>query len=163
MQFTHSRRRSYPPNRRITKRSKHRVGNISVFIDVGYYPDGKPCEVFITGVRTGSAIRELLNALAQIISVSLQCGIGVREFYKTMFKLNTPQEHGFDPTKVVAIVFDELSKPFEEEITEVEKPVQTTKEIIPMITKPTKIFGAKIQPIWFDPLVYDKSGNLKPR
>lgn len=64
---------------------KHRKGNIthfhigelSGFVTIGEYDDGRPGEVFIEVAKTGSMMRGLIDALAIMVSHALQYGLDV--------------------------------------------------------------------------------------
>lgn len=62
------------PDRRSTMRQKVTIGRRKLYLDVGFYDDGRVGELFITVERTGSQERWLFDALARCASLALQCG-----------------------------------------------------------------------------------------
>lgn len=84
-----------------------------MFVTIGYYEDGSPAEVFIDCMRTGSAMRQLLSAFAQVVSVALQCGTPVSELQRSLRGLQEATEQGFDPSLVIAFMFECLLVPYE--------------------------------------------------
>lgn len=54
-------------------------GSITGTLHVGMYPDGRPCEVFITIAKAGSTLRGVTDVLAKTISHALQHGVPISE------------------------------------------------------------------------------------
>ncbi len=46
-------------------------------VTIGLYPDGKPCEIFVTVAKAGSVLRTTYEAWAMTASKSLQCGVPI--------------------------------------------------------------------------------------
>lgn len=63
------------PSKRRLERKKVVIDGIAVYVEVGFYEDGRPAEVFLKASKYGTAIRDMFDALAITISVSLQHGI----------------------------------------------------------------------------------------
>ncbi len=63
------------PTERNSVTKKLNLGDLEGYITVGFYPDGKPGEVFLTIHKGGTMERGLLHALALMISMALQYGI----------------------------------------------------------------------------------------
>ena len=45
---------------------------------IGFFPDGRPAEVFLSGGKAGSTLATILGDAAVLISIALQHGIGIR-------------------------------------------------------------------------------------
>ena len=60
------------------------IGSYEGYIIVGLYPDGQPCEVFLTGHKTGGTISGLLNMLATSFSMQLQYGVPLEDICRKM-------------------------------------------------------------------------------
>lgn len=56
-------------------RPGHRNGDLSMYVTVGLYPDGRPGEIFIHSDRTGSFASGALDAVAMCMSIALQHGV----------------------------------------------------------------------------------------
>lgn len=54
---------------------KTHVGEHSVHLTVGEYPDGRPCEIFLTIGRDGSDVRAWAGAFSKMVSLALQYGM----------------------------------------------------------------------------------------
>jgi len=65
-------------------RPGHRNGDLSMYVTVGLYPDGRPGEIFIRADRTGSFASGALDAVAMVLSVAWQYGV---PFAPTVAKL----------------------------------------------------------------------------
>ncbi len=76
--------REIPPMRRPSTIQKAVVGGHKVYTAVSAYPDGRPCEVFITLHREGSAFRALMECMAMMISLGLQYGIPLEKIAHTL-------------------------------------------------------------------------------
>lgn len=75
--------REYPPWRRengFTQKVKIGPQGQSLFLHVGEYPDGRPCEVFLELSHEGSTMRAFAGLLGMAVSVGLQYGVPVSEF-----------------------------------------------------------------------------------
>lgn len=72
------------PSRRHTEREKVDiplgVSNMRVYVEVGFYEDGRPGEVFLKAGKQGDVIRDLFDALATVLSVSMQHGVPLKAF-----------------------------------------------------------------------------------
>ena len=56
-------------------RPGHRNGDLSMYVTVGLYPDGRPGEIFIRSDYTGSFASGALDAVAMVLSVAWQHGV----------------------------------------------------------------------------------------
>jgi len=63
------------PEERPAVTKKFRIGDFKCYATVGLLEDGTPGEVFLVSKRVGSFERGLCNALAVMISLSLQHGV----------------------------------------------------------------------------------------
>jgi hypothetical protein len=55
-------------------------GNMAVDVEVGFYEDGSPGEVFLKSGKEGTAIRDLFDGIAIMLSVSMQHGVPISAF-----------------------------------------------------------------------------------
>jgi ribonucleoside-diphosphate reductase alpha chain len=60
------------------------------YLEFGEYPDGRLGEVWLTAAKKGTFTRGILDALARVVSVALQCGLPVKELCKALRGLNFP-------------------------------------------------------------------------
>lgn len=74
----------------ITKRLQ--IGDLRVYATMGFYPDGRPGEVFIRAAKIGSTENGLLSTVSILISMSLQNGIPM---VRIIDKL---KGHSFEPS-----------------------------------------------------------------
>lgn len=68
------------PSRRRTERAKVDIGGKRIYVEVGFYDDGRPGEVFLKAGKMGTEIRDLFDALATVLSVSMQHGVPLSAF-----------------------------------------------------------------------------------
>ena len=66
--------RERPPERRASETIKMHIGGHTHYMSVGYYDDGRPCEVFIRTGKAGQTLRGYTDALGIVISHYLQIG-----------------------------------------------------------------------------------------
>jgi hypothetical protein len=54
-------------------------GGLSVLATINLYPDGRPCELFLSGPKPGSPMDALLEDVAMLVSHLIQRGLPLRE------------------------------------------------------------------------------------
>jgi hypothetical protein len=67
------------PNRRPAITETIAVGNTTISASVGFGPDGRPQEIFLSGAKDGSSMAAILDDASVVISVALQFGISSQE------------------------------------------------------------------------------------
>jgi ribonucleoside-diphosphate reductase alpha chain len=78
------------PDRRASWTQKVHIDGQPVYLCVGEYPDGRPGEVFVDMSRTGTFARGVMDALARMASMALQCGAPLHEVVRSLRGLNFP-------------------------------------------------------------------------
>jgi ribonucleoside-diphosphate reductase alpha chain len=73
-------RRERLPHTRRSLTHKFDVQGHEGYINVGFYPDGRPGELFITMAKEGSTIGGLMDVLGTAISIGLQYGVPLEVF-----------------------------------------------------------------------------------
>lgn len=68
------------PARRRTERQPIHVKNQEVYVEVGFYEDNRPGEVFLKAGRVGSDVQDIFDALATVLSVAMQHGVPLSAF-----------------------------------------------------------------------------------
>jgi hypothetical protein len=68
------------PSKRRTERKTVLVNEIVVEVEVGFYPDDRPGEVFLKASKYGTMIRDIYDGLAITLSIALQHGIPLSSF-----------------------------------------------------------------------------------
>lgn len=69
-----------PRDRRRNWTQKARIGNQTVYLNVGMYDDGAVAEVFVDLAKQGSMVRTVMDTMAVCISVGLQYGVPLSEY-----------------------------------------------------------------------------------
>ena len=73
------------PNRRSAATETLAVGGQVFEATVGFNPDtGQPCEVFLTGAKSGSLLAAVLSDTAVVVSVALQHGVPAEALAKSV-------------------------------------------------------------------------------
>lgn len=76
--------RNPAPNKRRTSRCKLRVDTgvsmLTIYVEVGFYEDGDPCEVWFEVSKDGTLLNDLFDGLAQVISIGLQHGVPLQAY-----------------------------------------------------------------------------------
>ncbi len=75
------------PNDRPAHRHKFRIGNVEGYLSPGFYEDGTLGEIFIDLTKEGSTLSGFADALATIVSISLQYGVPLKDFVNKMMYL----------------------------------------------------------------------------
>ena len=82
------------PNRRTGYTQKAVIGDQTIFITTGEYPDGTLGEIFVDMHREGSLIRALMNGFCIVVSKALQYGVPLEDlcnqFLFTRFEPSGP-------------------------------------------------------------------------
>ncbi len=73
-------RRERLPHTRRSLTHKFDIAGHEGYVTVGFYPDGRPGEVFITMAKEGSTIGGLMDVIGTAISIGLQYGVPLEVF-----------------------------------------------------------------------------------
>jgi hypothetical protein len=88
------------PDRRAAETVELEHGGQRFTVTIGFYPDGRPGEVFTHGLRTGSNLDALL-ADACVVSCLIQHGAEPRDLAASMGRLGNAE-----PASVIGAVLD---------------------------------------------------------
>ncbi len=75
----HEPERKRPEGIRSSHTHSAKIGDIELYITVGFYPDGRMSEIFVSTDRDGTVVKGLLAGLSKSISHMLQYGIEPRD------------------------------------------------------------------------------------
>ena len=75
------------------------------FVTVGFYPDGRPGEVFITGGKSGEAIESIARDGAVMLSMALQHGATIETIAHAITRDGQDQ-----PQTIVGAIVDMMAK-----------------------------------------------------
>jgi hypothetical protein len=89
------------PQRRAAETVEIEHGGQRFTVTTGFYPDGRPGEVFTHGIQTGSTLDALLADTCVLISLLMQHGVDAREFAPSMGRLG-----GSEPASIIGAVID---------------------------------------------------------
>lgn len=89
------------PNRRAAETIQIEHGAQRFTVTVGFYPDGRPGEVFTHGVRIGSSLDALLADACVLLSLMMQHGIETSELATSMGRLGSAE-----PASIIGAVID---------------------------------------------------------
>ena len=81
-------------NRRRSETADIEIAGQRLTACVGFYPDGRPAELFLSGAKDGSGLAAVLADAAVVISLALQHGIGARLLRKSIGRLPGPAAGG---------------------------------------------------------------------
>ena len=88
-------------NRRPAETVELEHGGTRFTVTIGFYPDGRPGEVFTHGIRTGSALDALLADACIVISCLFQHGVEPSELAASVGRLGNAE-----PASVIGAVID---------------------------------------------------------
>ena len=100
------------PQRRRCDTFKRKVDGHKLFVNIGFYDDGRPCEIFVDYQRAGSDMNVLLGMFGMTASVALQCGAEPRELISLWRAATATSYAGTEPLtesyfSVIADVMEE--------------------------------------------------------
>lgn len=81
-----------PPTRRKNRTQKVKLEGQTFYACFGEYENGTLAEVFLDASKQGTFVRGIMDALARVLSVSLQCGTPVAELVGALRTLNFPPQ-----------------------------------------------------------------------
>jgi hypothetical protein len=79
------------PDRRAAETIQLEHGGQRFTVTVGFYPDGRPGEVFTHGIRTGSTLDALLADACVVVSCLIQHGVEPRDLASSMGRLGNAE------------------------------------------------------------------------
>ncbi len=89
------------PDRRAAETVKLEHGGTRFMVTIGFYPDGRPGEVFTHGARSGSSLDALLADACVVVSCLIQHGVEPRELAASMGRLGNAE-----PASIIGAVVD---------------------------------------------------------
>jgi hypothetical protein len=89
------------PHRRAAETVELEHGGQRFTVTIGFYPDGRPGEVFTHGLRTGSNLDGLLADACVVVSCLMQHGAEARDLAAGMGRLGSAE-----PASVIGAVVD---------------------------------------------------------
>jgi hypothetical protein len=89
------------PNRRAAETVELEHGGQRFTVTVGFYPDGRPGEVFTHGLRSGSNLDGLLADACVVVSCLMQHGVEPKEIASSMGRLGNAE-----PASIIGAVID---------------------------------------------------------
>jgi hypothetical protein len=89
------------PNRRAAETVQLEHNGTRFMVTIGFYPDGRPGEVFTHGARSGSALDALLADACVVISCLIQHGVKPCEIASSMGRLGNAE-----PASIIGAVVD---------------------------------------------------------
>jgi ribonucleoside-diphosphate reductase alpha chain len=75
------------PNRRRSETTTLECAGQRIAASVGFDPEGRPAEIFLSGGKDGSALAAILADAAVVISIALQHGIPAGELRRSVGRL----------------------------------------------------------------------------
>jgi hypothetical protein len=89
------------PNRRPAETVQLEHSGMRFMVTVGFYPDGRPGEVFTHGARSGSNLDALLADACVVVSCLMQHGVEPRDLAVSMGRLGNAE-----PASIIGAVID---------------------------------------------------------
>ena len=104
------------PNHRGGATQKFHIGEITIYLRTGEYPDGTLGEIFIDLDKTGSTLRATMNCFAIMVSMALQHGVPLEKitdkFLFTKFEPAGMVQHNEDIkqcSSIIDLIFKDLA------------------------------------------------------
>jgi hypothetical protein len=93
--------RTLLPDRRAAETVAYEHGGTRFMVTIGFYPDGRPDEVFTHGARSGSNLDALLADACVVVSCLIQHGVEPRDLAESMGRLGN-----VEPASIIGAVID---------------------------------------------------------
>jgi hypothetical protein len=93
------------PDRRAAATVDLEHGGSRFTLTVGFYPDGRPGEVFTHGIRTGSGLDALLADACVLLSCLMQYGVEPSQIASSMGRSGSSE-----PASIIGAVIDLAAK-----------------------------------------------------
>lgn len=89
------------PDRRFAETVMLEHSGTRFMVTIGFYPNGRPGEVFTHGARSGSNMDALLADACVVVSYLIQHGVEPRDLASSMGRLGNAE-----PASIIGAVFD---------------------------------------------------------
>ena len=89
------------PDRRFAETVMLEHGGTRLMVTIGFYPEGRPGEVFTHGIRTGCGLDSLLADACVVVSCLMQHGVEPRDIASSMGRLGNAE-----PASIIGAVID---------------------------------------------------------
>jgi len=89
------------PDRRAAETVELEHGGQRFTVTIGFYPDGRPGEVFTHGLRSGSTLDGMLADACVVVSCLMQHGVEPKEIANSMGRLGNAE-----PASIIGAVID---------------------------------------------------------
>ena len=73
-----------PAGMRMSRTHSAKIGDIELYVTIGFYPDGKMAEVFVSTDKEGTVVKGLLAAMSKAISNMLQYNVPSKEIARIL-------------------------------------------------------------------------------
>lgn len=73
-----------PSGMRMSRTHSAKIGDIELYVTIGFYPDGKMAELFVSTDKEGTVVKGLLAALSKAISNMLQYNVPSKEIARLL-------------------------------------------------------------------------------
>ena len=93
------------PERRAAATVNLEHGSSRFTVTIGFYPDGRPGEVFTHGIRTGSGLDALLADACVLLSLLMQHGLEPAQIASSMGRSGSAE-----PASIIGAVIDLAAK-----------------------------------------------------
>jgi hypothetical protein len=93
------------PDRRAAETVMLEHSGTRFMVTIGFYPDGRPGEVFTHGIRTGSGLDALLADACVLLSLLLQHGVGSAQIASSMGRSGSTEA-----ASIIGAVIDRAAK-----------------------------------------------------
>lgn len=88
------------PNRRRVWTQTAKIEGQRFYLSVGEFPDGRPGELWIEAHKTGTFARGVLDTVARVASIALQCGAELEDIVAAFKGMSFPPSGFVDCSNV---------------------------------------------------------------
>lgn len=102
-------RRDAMPARRNSENLKVEANGVFMTMTVGYYPDGRPGEVFVSDIKSGVSADAISRDAAVMLSLALQHGVELSTMAKAVTRERDGKASSFMGALVDQMIRDEAT------------------------------------------------------
>ncbi len=135
-------KRLRPGGMRMSRTHSAKIGDIELYVTIGFYPDGNMAELFVSSDKEGTVVKGLLASLSKAISNMLQYNVPPQEIARIL------RGQQFEPSgfvsrhpyiKSASSIADLISKIIDIELEDFSRCQVKPQEFIPIVPNKNKV------------------------
>ncbi|MBE6038198.1 MAG: vitamin B12-dependent ribonucleotide reductase [Anaerofustis stercorihominis] len=143
-------KRLRPGGMRMSRTHSAKIGDIELYVTIGFYPDGNMAELFVSSDKEGTVVKGLLASLSKAISNMLQYNVPPKEIARIL------RGQQFEPSgfvsrhpyiKSASSIADLISKIIDIELEDFSRCQVKPQDFIPIVPNKQKVKVVDMKPV----------------